>query len=386
MTILLTDEIIPMYASFDEAWNTSMGYTFSAPSLELVLWLTEEGMGNVRPRVSLMLRDLHLQTLKAGNTSTLSMMLHRLQVADVRDRDTGPSTVVVLHRASPGSASSGEEVTGGILRCFWRGEEVPQQDFQVVYAAVRCAGGVKRVTELSCILSPFALDVSDHFVVSLWYELQDLLLLLPLISGGNNTNNSGSSGGGNSSTSAGSLLILTSLSRHAFSREVLNNIRRPDSGNSIATATVATGTTTLTPSSLTAPGTSNAAVPSPFSHAIRGDRAPVILFIDQARFSRVTLFITFTRHKPDPLWDLLGMYTLMIPKRFRNMEFTWPVLLVESDATTWGLLQGRVRQWILDGAMRQWTKLTRIGKVMDKFTGGTHERLELAGTPKPMLP
>ncbi|ORC83443.1 uncharacterized protein TM35_000701070 [Trypanosoma theileri] len=378
VTILLTDEIIPLYASFDEAWHTSVGHTFSAPSLELVLWLTEEGMANTRPRVSLMLRDLNLQTLNAGNTSTVSMMLHRLQIVDVRDRDTGTTALVVFHRASPEGADSAEEVSGGILRWFWRGEEVPQQDIQAVYAAVRCIGGGKRVTELSCILSPFALDVSDHFVVSLWNELRDLLLLLPLIKGGNRSSD------GYTTVSGGSF-ILTSLSRHAFSREVLNNIRQPDSGNIITSSTTTTGSTSTT--SVTASGTSSTAVVSPFSSAMNADRAPVILFIDQARFSRVTLFITFTRHKPDPLWDLLGIYTLMIPKRFQHMEFTWPVLLVESDATTWGLLQARLWRWLFDGAMRQWTKVTRFGKVVDKFTGsGTHERLELAETPKPMLP
>ncbi|KEG10381.1 hypothetical protein DQ04_03781010 [Trypanosoma grayi] len=336
--ILLTDEAVPLHASFDDAWHTSVGRTLSVPSVELV-WLTEDRPGNGQRLVSVLLRDMQVQTLNADNTRTVSVLLRRMQVVD-----GGEGTALVLHRACLANPNAEEDHAGRILSWFWRGEEVPQHDFQAVYTDMMSASGVTRITELSCTLSPFAVNVSDHLVAALWRELRGLQSLLV-------------ADGGTMASARESL--SSSVSRHAFAKGLVERIRKESDAAAIFIPTHGQG---------------GAGV------------GPAFLFVDQAHFARVILFVTFTRHKPDPLWQMLGMYTLMIPKRFRGMEFSWPAFVLENKATTQGLLLSQVQRWLVDGAMRQWTKVTRIGKVVDKLKSGARARMELAGAPEPMLP
>ncbi|RNF06290.1 uncharacterized protein Tco025E_07605 [Trypanosoma conorhini] len=354
VTILFTDESLPPHAFFDDAWHTSVGHTLSFPALEL-LWLTEERPGRDKPHVSLMLRDLQVQTLAAGNTHTISVILRRLQVVDVRAQ-----AAVVLHRASPATPNAAEAMTsGGILSWFWRGEEVPPQDLQAVYAAMISASGVTRVTELSFVLAPFAVYLSDHFIVSVWYEYRGLLSLF--------------ADSGGKQALAAAALASPWVSRHEFSQGLVARLhgRGNGPGGPAAGATSAAASAAITTAA--------------HSKQRETHDGPALLFVDQARFSSLTVFLTFSRHKPDPLWGLLGIYTLMIPKRLRQMEVSWKALAVDNSATTWGLLLAQAQHWLMDGALRQWPKVTRLGKIVDKFKGGSHRRVTLADTPPPML-
>ncbi|ESL05624.1 hypothetical protein TRSC58_06720 [Trypanosoma rangeli SC58] len=356
VTILFTDESIPPHASFDDAWHTSVGYTLSFPALEL-LWLTEERPGGEKPHALLVLRGLQVQTLVAGNTHTISVMLKRVQVVDVREQ-----AAVVLHRASPASPNTAEAVTsGGILSWFWRGEEVPQQDLQAVYAAMISTSGVTRVTELSFVIAPIAVDVSDHFVVSVWHEYRGLLSLFA------------DSGSGGTAALASTALASLWMSRRELSLGLVTRLHK--SGRSLSGPTAG----------VTSASASTAMTTAAHSNQHETHDGPALLFIDQARFSRLTVFLTFSRHKPDPLWGLVGMYTLMIPKRLRQREFSWTALAVNNSAMTWGLLLAQAQHWLMDGALRQWPKVTRLGTIIDKFKGDPYKRVTLADTPAPML-
>ncbi|RNF00080.1 putative vacuolar protein sorting-associated protein 13A isoform X4 [Trypanosoma rangeli] len=356
VSILFTDESVPPHASFDDAWHTSVGHTLSFPALEL-LWLTEERPGGEKPHALLVLRELQVQTLAAGNTHTISVMLKRVQVVDVREQ-----AAIVLHRASPASPNAAEAVTsGGILSWFWRGEEVPQQDLQAVYTAMISASGVTRVTELSLVIAPLAVDVSDHFVVSVWHEYRGLLSLFA------------DSGGGGTAALASTALASMCMSRRELSQGLVTRLHR--SGRSLSGPTAG----------VTSASASTAITTAAHSNQHETHDGPALLFIDQARFSRLTVFLTFSRHKPDPLWGLVGMYTLMIPKRLRQREFSWTALTVNNSATTWGLLLAQVQHWLMDGALHQWPKVTQLGTIVDKFKGHPYKRVTLADTPTPML-
>ncbi|EKF32248.1 hypothetical protein MOQ_003905 [Trypanosoma cruzi marinkellei] len=354
VTILFTDENFPPNTSFDDAWHTSVGRTISFLSLEL-LWLMEGQSTGDKPHLSLVLRDLHLQTLVAGNTHAISMILKRLQVVDVRRQ-----AVVVLHRANPATSNATEVSKGGrILNWLWRGEEVPQQDFQAVYAAMMSPSGVTRVTELSFVFTPFVLDLSDELVVSLWQEYRGLLSFFK--------------DNGSKTTLVSAALASTPVSHHEFSQSLMARMQEPEN----CTTGISGGTASLTSSS---------AIPS-VNYFNQGEthEGPALLFIDQARFSRLTVFLTFSRQKPDALWELLGIYTLMIPKRLEQKELSWNALVVENGATTWGLLLTQAQRWLMDGALRQWPKVTRLGYIVDKFKGGSNRRVTLADTPAPIL-
>ncbi|PWV06207.1 hypothetical protein C3747_118g78 [Trypanosoma cruzi] len=354
VTILFTDENFPPHTSFDDAWHRSVGRTISFPSLEL-LWLMEEQSTGDKPHLSLVLRDLQVQTLVAGNTHAISIILKRLQVVDVRRQ-----AIVVLHRANPATSNATEVSTGGrILSWLWRGEEVPQQDFQAVYAAMMSPSGVTRVTELSFVFTPFVLNLSDQLVVSLWQEYRGLFSFLK--------NN------GSKTTLVSEALSSTPLSHHEFSQRLMARMQEPEN----CTTEISVGNTSLTSSS---------AIPSVnYFNQSETHEGPALLFIDQAHFSRLTVFLTFSRQKPDLLWELLGMYTLMIPKRLEQKEFSWNALVVENGTTTWGLLLAQAQRWLMDGALRQWPKVTRLGDIVDTFKRGSNRRVTLAGTPAPRL-
>ncbi|CCW64578.1 unnamed protein product [Phytomonas sp. EM1] len=90
-----------------------------------------------------------------------------------------------------------------------------------------------------------------------------------------------------------------------------------------------------------------------------------LFYVEKMHFSRVTFFITFTRQDPDPLWPLIGAYALMLPTDLRQCEFYFKPFTLEHYMGTVSSIEAILRKWCVRSLLRQWTKVTKLGTVLN---------------------
>lgn len=106
------------------------------------------------------------------------------------------------------------------------------------------------------------------------------------------------------------------------------------------------------------------------------------LLIDHLSVERVSVFVNFNRHPSNPLRSFLGPYTHMLPHRMRYTEIDLPGFVLDNRLETLTSLRGRVRQLGRQSIREQWTKLTKIGTILDFLT--LSSRPSLQSHPKPL--
>ncbi|KAG5485533.1 hypothetical protein LSCM1_07619 [Leishmania martiniquensis] len=108
------------------------------------------------------------------------------------------------------------------------------------------------------------------------------------------------------------------------------------------------------------------------------------MFIERLEVQRVTLYVTFARHSPDPLRPLLGAYAWMLPSQLRQREFYLPAWTLTRQVETPSSLRARLVRWGMQSLREQWTKVTKLGTLLDALRFWQHRALPLHGAPRPL--
>ncbi|AYU76546.1 N-terminal region of Chorein, a TM vesicle-mediated sorter, putative [Leishmania donovani] len=108
------------------------------------------------------------------------------------------------------------------------------------------------------------------------------------------------------------------------------------------------------------------------------------MFIERLEVQRVTLYVTFVRHSPDPLRPLLGAYAWMLPSQLCQREFYLPAWTLTRQVETPASLRARLVRWGMHSLREQWTKVTKLGTLLDALKFWQHRTLLLHGAPRPL--
>lgn len=106
------------------------------------------------------------------------------------------------------------------------------------------------------------------------------------------------------------------------------------------------------------------------------------MFIERLEVHRVTLYVTFNRHRPDPLRPILGAYAWMLPSQLNQREFYLPAWTLTRQVETVASLQARLIRWGTHSLREQWTKVTKLGTLLDALQFWQHRTLPLHGAPQ----
>nr|CAJ2468091.1 unnamed protein product [Leishmania braziliensis] len=107
-----------------------------------------------------------------------------------------------------------------------------------------------------------------------------------------------------------------------------------------------------------------------------------LMFIERLEVQRVTLYVTFVRHRPDPLRPLLGAYAWMLPSQLRQREFYLPAWTLTRQVETPASLQARLVRWVMNSLREQWTKVTKLGTLLAALQFWRHQIVPLHGAPR----
>ncbi|GET86357.1 hypothetical protein, conserved [Leishmania tarentolae] len=106
------------------------------------------------------------------------------------------------------------------------------------------------------------------------------------------------------------------------------------------------------------------------------------MFIERLEVQRVTLYVTFVRHSPDPLRPVLGAYAWMLPSQLHQREFYLPAWTLTRQVETPASLRARLVQWGMHSLREQWTKVTKLGTLLDALKFWQRKTLPLQGAPR----
>jgi hypothetical protein len=106
------------------------------------------------------------------------------------------------------------------------------------------------------------------------------------------------------------------------------------------------------------------------------------MFIERLEVQRITLYVTFQRHRPDPLRPILGAYAWMLPSQLTQREFYLPAWTLTKQVETAASLQARLIKWGMHSLREQWTKVTKLGTLLDALQFWQHRTLPLHGAPQ----
>ncbi|KAG5510576.1 hypothetical protein JKF63_06873 [Porcisia hertigi] len=116
--------------------------------------------------------------------------------------------------------------------------------------------------------------------------------------------------------------------------------------------------------------------------AARSVKSASFMFIERLEVQRVTLYVTFVRHSPDPLRPLLGAYAWMLPSHLRQRDFHLPAWTLTRQVETPASLRARLMRWGMHSLREQWTKVTKLGTLLDALRFWQHRTLPLHGAPR----
>lgn len=106
------------------------------------------------------------------------------------------------------------------------------------------------------------------------------------------------------------------------------------------------------------------------------------MFIERLEVQRITLYVTFHRHRPDPLRSLLGAYAWMLPSQLTQREFYLPAWTLRQQVETAASLRARLVRWGMHSLREQWTKVTKLGTLLDALQFWQHRTIPLHGPPR----
>ncbi|KAG5506639.1 hypothetical protein JIQ42_06892 [Leishmania sp. Namibia] len=119
-------------------------------------------------------------------------------------------------------------------------------------------------------------------------------------------------------------------------------------------------------------------------NAARNVSTASLMFIERLEVERLTVYVTFARHSPDPLRPLLGAYAWMLPSQLRQREFYLPAWTLTRQVETPSSLRARLVRWGMHSLREQWTKVTKLGTLLDALQFWQHRALPLHGAPRPL--
>ncbi|KPA77619.1 hypothetical protein ABB37_06979 [Leptomonas pyrrhocoris] len=160
-------------------------------------------------------------------------------------------------------------------------------------------------------------------------------------------------------------------------------LQRGGAGDGLAGATATTtgtdmeGAAGVESASAGAPNTTTTATTTASSNVSTAS----FMFIERLEVHRVTLYVTFHRHRPDPLRPILGAYAWMLPSQLNQREFYLPAWTLTKQVETGASLRARMVKWGTHSLREQWTKVTKLGTLLDALQFWQHRTLPLHGPP-----
>lgn len=365
ITILVTDEpIAPIF--FHPCKEFSAMSVLSVANLKVSYCLRENGAvshvmsepdaaDSLRTHMVLIIDKLSIEYLDADDAQSFGLVVEQVQLQERRGvKDEGEESKVVLYRALPWlpAKSRGASMMVSLLSKLAPSFQLPHM-IEVRYSSLKYPDGVMRLLDASGSIAPLVLELSDMMVVRWIREVQHLLKVKKLHAQRQSTNRRIDSSRALDTATFGMLHHATYLS-HVWEMHRSQLVVREE----------VVDATQRSPVAFKQRGFTMAQTPKrePLLHVTNTED---FVLIDSLRIASLTLFLTFHRHPSDPLRPLLGSYTLMLPSQMDRTEFMWRSFSLQREAETSGTLRAQLRQWARDGMREQWTKVTKLGTLLE---------------------